>query len=120
MNSNQRTLQKLEAMRLHGMVRAFRSTMDTGVRNQLSPDELVSHLVDSEWDERNNRKIARLLRTAKFRYPATFEEIDFSLTRNLEKNQILRLSDSGWIERHQNILLTGPTGVGNYVKFLLM
>ena len=112
MNSNQATVQKMEELRLHGMVRAFRSTMDTGVRSQLSADELVSHLVDSEWDERNNRKITRLLKAAKFRYPATFEEIDFSLPRNLDKSQILRLSDCGWIERHQNLLLTGPTGVG--------
>ncbi len=34
------------------------------------------------------------------------------LARNLDKNILLRLSDSSWIERHQIVLLTGPTGVG--------
>lgn len=112
MNSNQATLQKLDTMRLYGMVRAFKTTMIAGVNHSFTADELISHLVDSEWDERNNRKIARLIKAAKFRYPASFEQIDFSLPRDLDKNQLLRLSDCGWIERHQNILVMGPTGAG--------
>ena len=43
MNNNQATLRKLEQMKLYGMVRAFTSTMETGVRNQFTADELVSH-----------------------------------------------------------------------------
>lgn len=112
MNNNQATLKKLEQMRLGGMARAFRATMDTGLKHSFSPDELISHLVDTEWDDRHNRKIKRFIKAARFRYPASFEEIDFGLPRNLDKNSLLRLSDSSWIERHQNILLTGPTGVG--------
>ena len=79
MNNNQATLQKLEQMKLHGMTRAFTSTMETGVRNQFTADELVSHLVDAEWDDRHNRKLSRLLKGARFRYRASFEEIDFTL-----------------------------------------
>ena len=112
MNNNQATLKKLEALRLHGMVRAFRATMETVVKHSFTPDELLSHLVDTEWDDRHNRKIERLLKAARFRYPASFEEIDFALNRNVDKNQLLRLSDCGWIERRKNLLLTGPTGVG--------
>ena len=112
MNSNQATLQKLTVMRLNGMARAFRATMETAVKQSFSPDELISHLVDVEWDDRHNRKLKRLIKAARFRHQATFEEINFGLKRNLDKNQLLRLSDCGWIERHQNILFTGPTGVG--------
>jgi len=112
MNNNQATLQKLVAMRLQGMARAFRATMETAVKHSFTPDELVSHLVDIEWDDRHNRKLQRLIKAAKFRYHVSFEEIDLGLSRNLDKNQLLRLSDCGWIKRHQNILFTGPTGVG--------
>jgi len=112
MNNNQSTLHKLEQMKLFGMARAFRSTMETGVKHQFSPDELLSHLVDSEWDDRDNRKLARLVKAAKFRLRAGFEQIDFGLKRNLDKNLLLRLSDDNWIKSAQNIIFTGPTGVG--------
>jgi len=98
MNNNQETLRKLEQMRLYGMARAFRATMETGVKHSFTPDELLSHLVDTEWDDRCNRTLDRLIKGAKFRYRASFEEIDLSLSRNLEKNIILRLSES----KHSN------------------
>lgn len=112
MNNNQATVAKLEQMRLSGMARAFRATMETAVRHSFTPDELVSHLVDTEWEDRYNRKLKRLIKAATFRYPACFEEIDFGVQRNLEKNLLLRFSEKQWIERHQNILVTGPTGIG--------
>ncbi len=112
MNNNQATLNKLEQMRLNGMARAFRATMETTLKQSFTPDELLSHLVDTEWDDRHNRKIQRLIKAAKFRYLSSFEEIDFGLERNLDKNNLLRLSDRMWIEQHKNILISGPTGAG--------
>jgi DNA replication protein DnaC len=112
MNNNQATLQKLEQMRLHGMSRAFRGTMESGAKNHFTPDELLSHVVDAEWDERHNRRLQRLLKAARLRYPAGFEEIDFALNRNLDKNQLLRLSDCRWIEEHQDVIVSGPCGSG--------
>ena len=87
------------------MARAFTNTMETGVKNQFTADELVSHLVDAEWDDRHNRKLTRLLKGARFRYKASFEEIDFALNRNIDKNQLLRLSNYQWIESHQDCIL---------------
>jgi DNA replication protein DnaC len=57
-------------------------------------------------------KVKRLIKAAKFRYPATIEELDYSLNRNLDKNELLRLSDCQWVERRQDIILTGPSGAG--------
>jgi DNA replication protein DnaC len=112
MNNLQATIHKLEQMRLPGMARAYRSTTETGMQGSLTPDELISHLVDAEWDERHERSLERLIKAAQFRQRVVFEEIDLGASRNLDKNLLLRLSDSRWIETHQNVLLTGPTGVG--------
>lgn len=110
--NNQATMEKMQQMRFHGMLRAFQSTMETGVKNKFTSDELIGHLIDAEYDERKNRKFNRLIQYAKFRYHAAFEEIDFISKRNLDKNEVLRLSDCQWIEKHQNIIITGSAGAG--------
>lgn len=51
------TMQKLEEMRLHGFSRVYREMMDTGMNNNFTIDEVISHLVQAEWDERYNRKL---------------------------------------------------------------
>lgn len=112
MNSNQATLNKMTDMRLHGMAQAFRTLQETGRNMELTSDELVSFLIDSEWDEKHNRRLNRLTKAARFRYRAALEDIDYTLDRNLDKNQILRLADCSWISRGQDLLITGPTGAG--------
>jgi DNA replication protein DnaC len=112
MNNNQATLEKLEKMGMWGMMRALRLSMEAGSNADFTPDELVSHLVDSEWDERSNRRLTRLLKIARFRYRAGLEDIDFGLKRNMEKNQLMRLADCRWVQENQDVILTGPCGSG--------
>ena len=110
--NNQATLEKMNQMRLYGMAHAFQQTMETRVGESFTADELVSHLVDTEWDHRHNRKLERLIKQARFRYQASFDQIDFSLHRNLDKNMLLRFSNCSWVEKKQNVIIEGPTGVG--------
>ena len=60
MTNNQATLDKLDQMRLHGMARALRTSLDS--QGQCSADELLSRLVDAEWDDRHERRLKRLLK----------------------------------------------------------
>jgi DNA replication protein DnaC len=108
----QATLEKMQKMKLAGMASAFAATFKTGFAGNLTADELLAHLIDAEWDERYNRRLSRLLKTAGFRYQASFEHIHFHPHRNLDKNLILRLSTCDWITKGENVLLTGATGVG--------
>ncbi|MCK4821359.1 IS21-like element helper ATPase IstB [bacterium] len=110
--NNAATLEKMNQMKLFGMARAFKVTLDTRLDTNFTTDELLAHLVDAEWDDRYNRKLSRLIRLAKFRYQASLEQLDFSINRNLDKNTILRFSDGNWIREKMNIIITGPTGVG--------
>jgi DNA replication protein DnaC len=104
MNNNQATLNKMTDLRLHGMAIAYRTIMETGKNMDLTTDEVVSYLVDSQWDEKHNRRLQRLTKAARFRYQAAIEELDFSLERNLEKNTVLRLADCSRIPRGHDII----------------
>jgi DNA replication protein DnaC len=106
------TIDKMYKMRLYGMAEAFRNSMDKGLAHNFTTDELVAHLVDSEWENRYNRKLDRLLKAANFRLKSSCEQIDFLQKRNLDKNVILRLANCAWVEKGENILITGPTGIG--------
>lgn len=104
-------LDKMKRMRLLGMVRAFQLTIESGKNEKFTPDEMVSHLVDSEWDDRYNRKLDRTVNAARFRYKASVEQMTFDDDR-VDKNQILRLADCDFIKRMENIIITGSTGIG--------
>lgn len=108
---NQQSLEKMRQMRLLGMARAFSITMESGKNEKFTADEIVSHLVESEWDERFNRKLERNVKNARFRYRASVEEITFEANR-VNKNQILRLANCDFIKRKENIIITGSTGIG--------
>ena len=105
------TVNKMNQMRLLGMARAFHLTMESGKNEKFTPDEMVSHLIESEWDDRYNRKLERATIQAGFRYKASIEEIDFSNNR-IDKNQVLRLADCEFIKRKETIIVTGSTGIG--------
>ena len=103
----------MKEMRLYGMHRAFTTTMETGGPSTgYTNDELVAYLVQCEWDDRHNRRIERLTKSARFRYTAVMEAIDYRPSRQLDKNLVRRLGSCGFIQKRENILITGSTGVG--------
>lgn len=104
-------LDKMKQMRLAGMARAFEQTLQSGKNERYTPDEMVEHLVESEWDERYNRKLDRTVKLARFRYKSSIEEIAFDDGR-LDRNQVERLATCDFIKRKENIIITGSTGVG--------
>lgn len=102
----------MRQMKFFGMVRAFRTSIENGSMIQMTGDEMVSMLVDAEWDDRNNRRIERQMRNAKFRYKANIEQLHFDIDRNLDKNQFMRMAECTFIGRKENLLITGSTGIG--------
>ena len=109
---NNATMDKMREMKLHGMLRAFREGLDGRTMESLTVDEFLAHLVDAEWDDRYNKSLARLRKKAGFRYNARVEEIDISPGRNIDKNTLHRLASCSWIEKNENLIITGVTGSG--------
>ena len=110
MNTN--TLDKMNRMRLFGMHRAFKTSLETTPGAIITADEMVAMLIDSEWDDRYNRSIDRSVNNAKFRYKATLEQLDYADTRGLDKNHIHRLADGDFVTKKTDLLITGSTGTG--------
>lgn len=109
---NEQTLEKMKRMKLYGMHRSFAHALDSSSLGRLTADELLSQLIESEWEDRNNRAIERGLRNAKFRYKSSVEMIDYTPTRGLDPNQINRLAECLFVKQNQNVIITGSTGTG--------
>ncbi len=108
----QQTLEKMNAMKLSGMAEAFQQQLGSSECTRLSFDERLGLLVDSEWTAREQRKLKRRLRSAKMRYGASIEDVDFKHPRGLDRQQVLSLGNCGWIQSRHNLLIIGPTGIG--------
>lgn len=107
---NQQTLDTLKNLCLSGMVEAYQNPPHDSLA--LSFDERFGLIVDYEWTTRHNRKLARLLKEAKLRLPACLEDIDYQYPRSLDRELLMNLKSLLWLDPHQNILISGPTGVG--------
>jgi DNA replication protein DnaC len=109
---NAPTLEKMRKMKFFGMFRAFKTSLESGKQEEYTPDEMIAHLIESEWEDRQNRNIERQLKNARFRYKAAIEDLHYHADRNIDRNQIMRLAECSFIHKHENILITGSTGIG--------
>ena len=109
----EQTIEKLSALKLRGMLAALEGWQKTGPTHaDIAPTDLVGLLTEAEWTERENRRLTSRLREARFREQATVEAVDYTHKRGLKKSQILDLAHGSWIQAHQNLIVSGPTGVG--------
>lgn len=108
----EQTLDKMNAMKLAGMAEALKQQLGSAQHARLGFDERLSLLVDREWEAREQRKLNTRLRSAKLRYAASLEDVDFKHPRGLDRQQVLSLGNCGFIQNRHNLLITGPTGIG--------
>jgi len=106
------TLDKLRSLQLRGMAAALEDQLRTPEIDELTFQERLGLLLDREETSRADRRLKTRLSQAKLRMPASLEDIDHHAKRNLDKTLLLELAACGWIARHHNLVITGPTGVG--------
>ena len=111
--SYQQNQTMMSDLRLHGMSSRYEVMQTDPAMEDLCFDERLSMLIDAEVHDRGQRKMQRLLRAAKLKYPTAYlENIDYKASRGIEKKAISNLQTCQWVRRHQHLILTGPTGVG--------
>lgn len=105
-------LQLMQKLKLSGMQASFQGLLQSKNTVSLGNDEFINILLQAEIEERENKKISRILQNARFRYRASMEEIDYISPRGLDKTFLMRFTDTSFVKRGENILITGATGVG--------
>jgi DNA replication protein DnaC len=107
------TLMQLRQLKLGGMAHALQTQLEqTGTYEGLAFIERLDLLLDQERLSRDQRKQERLIRQARFKLRASVQEIDYQHPRNITQSQIAQLAQGEWINRSQNLLVTGPCGCG--------
>jgi DNA replication protein DnaC len=111
--TDEETIQKLMTLRLSTMARAFRDQLADSPGSQLTFSERVALMVDREWTDRENRRLARLMHSARLSVSdAAMENISCDPARGIDKSVIRDLATCKWIKNKQNVVVVGKTGVG--------
>jgi len=110
--NRQTSIEKMKAMKLIGMAQSYYNYTENNLYQDLTNDQYLAQLLEKEWEYRHNRKMASLLKSARFKATAEINNIDYTADRGLEKNVFERLATLDFISRKENIIITGSTGTG--------
>jgi DNA replication protein DnaC len=110
--NHQITLDQLSQLRLHGMADAYQAVISLPVQEQPSIHPFIARLSEAEAQHRVNIKTQLYLKHSKLRYNAVLEQVYCNAARNLTQESLLSIADCGFIDRSENVLITGATGCG--------
>lgn len=108
------THERLIALGLPGMAKSFQDQRSSPDLAALSFEERVGIMADREAAERDTKRVTARLKFASLRQDACVEDIDLRTPRGLDRTLLARLVAGDWIDRHQNLLISGPTESGSY------
>jgi DNA replication protein DnaC len=106
------TIDKLYDLKLGVMAEAFTTELSRTGEATLSFAERFGLIVDSQWTAREESRLARRLKKANLKMPASVEDIDFRTSRGLDREVVLDLAGLGFVTGAGNVIVTGPTGLG--------
>lgn len=110
--NTQETIDRLSKLKLYGMARAYEAVLSMPVQNQPSINQFIARLTEAETLDRAHKKTEQYLLQSKLRYNAVLEQVHCNTTRNLDREKLTTIADCSFIERAENLLITGSTGCG--------
>lgn len=99
-------------LKLPGMSACLKTMEETRRVHELSFLDGVKLLIQSETDQREIRRVERLMKNAAFRYSASIEELSFNAARGVEQSQVIDLATCRYVRKGDSILITGAAGCG--------
>lgn len=106
-------MDRLYKLRMSGMAEALeKQLLDTNTGLE-SFEARFTDIVNTEWNQRENKKFNRLLKQASLKYPAAdLDNTIYDPERRLNTHVIELLSKCDWIDEPNNLLMTGGAGAG--------
>lgn len=109
----EQTAERLREMKLYGLSTAWREQQADPGYAKMGFDERLGMLIDAEWLDRHNRRVARNMKAAKLKLSsACLEELDYDKERAIDKPLIRQLATCQWVTNNMTLVITGATGVG--------
>jgi DNA replication protein DnaC len=106
------SLSSLHDLNLRGMATAYEGILARPHNEHPEAHELLARLIEAEAQERQRRRMQSFLRISKLRYAVTLQDVTAAAARNLSAQQLTLLADLSWVDRGENVLVTGATGCG--------
>ena len=110
--NTQITMDHLTQLKLDGMLKAYQAVLALPVQNQPSINQFMARLTEAELQSKAAKKTALYLKQSKLRYDAILEQVHCNPERNLSQEKLMMIADCSFIDRAENLLITGATGCG--------
>ncbi len=103
---------QLKHLRLSGLLDSLDVRNRQAIEERLSYPEFLARLLEDEVERRAQKQLQLRLRRAAFHGDKTLESFDFHFNPTINRQQLFDLAAGAYIQRRENILICGPTGVG--------
>jgi DNA replication protein DnaC len=102
----------LKSLRLSGILATLEVRNQQAVEDKLSYVDFLGRLLEDEVERRSQKQLALRLRRGALQPDKTLEGFDFAFNPQINRQKVLDLATCTFIERKENLLICGPTGVG--------
>ena len=112
MNNYNKLLNNLEILKLEKMREYYPNYIEKASKQDISLTDMLYELTNKEIEYRDERASQIQITVSAFPYKKEIDDFDFAYQPSINKQQIMELNTLGFLERHENILFLGPSGVG--------
>jgi DNA replication protein DnaC len=102
----------LKKLRLSGVLQSLELRTRQATDDNLAHSEFLLRLLADEVERRDAKQLQQRIRRASFEHAKTIEDFDFHFNPVVPKAKVLELATCAFVERRENVLIVGPTGVG--------
>jgi len=102
----------LKKLRLSGVLNTLDLRTREAVDQDLSHTEFLFRLCTDEIERRDAKQLEMRLRRASFETTKRLDDFDWAFNPQIPKAKVIDLGTCHFVERHENAVLIGPTGVG--------